>query len=204
MDRPRGDEQSREWSPGLICAMTAAEVIRANSPLLLAAALTLTGCWTAPVANVQPPGEARLIQNGIAVRSVKEPAVVESVDPAASTIVLRAPGTSVTSTYKVAPDVSNFRDIKPGELVEATVAEELSVYVLRDGRLPGAAGASEEIAVDARVLSVDPSYRLLRLQYPNGQNETFKVPLEVKLRQMTAGDSVVISSVEVVALRRKG
>jgi len=185
--------------------MTAAALIRASfSLVLLTGALALSACWTAPVANVQPPGEARLIQKGIAVRSVKSPAIVESVDPATRTIVLRTSGATETSTYKVGPNVSNLSDIKAGERVQATVAEELSIYVLRDGLLPGAGGASEKIAVDARVLSVDPSYRLLTLQYPNGQNETFKVPLEVQLRQMAAGDSVVIRSVEVVALRRKG
>lgn len=185
--------------------MTAAALLRATPGLLLlTGALTLTGCWTAPVANVQPPGEARLIQNGIAVRSVKNPAIVESVDHAASTIVLRVSGATETSTYKVGSQVSNFRDIKAGDVVQATVAEELTVYVLRDGQLPGSGGTSEEIAADARVLSVDPSYRLLRLQYPDGQDETFKVPLGAKLRRMAAGDSVVIRSVEVVALRRKG
>jgi hypothetical protein len=173
-------------------------------PLLLTIVLALPGCWTAPVANVQPPGDARLVQSGIAVSSVKTVATVEFVDHAASTIVLRTPGAAEPSTYKVGPKVSGFIDLKAGDLVQATVAEELTVYVLRDGQLPGAGGAPEKIAVDARVLAVDPSYRLLTLQYPNGQNETFKVPLEARLRQMAAGDSVAIRSVEVIALRRKG
>jgi len=73
--------------------------------------------------------------------------------------------------------------------------------VLRDGQLPGAGAAP---AVHARVLAVDPSYRLLKLQYPDGENETIKVPLGTKLEQMEAGDSVVIRPVEVIALRRKG
>jgi hypothetical protein len=185
--------------------MTAAALIRASYPLLLlSGALVLAGCWTAPVANVQPPGEARLIQNGIAVRSVKNPATVESVDHGAGRIVLRTSGLTETSTYKVGRSVSNFGEIRAGQVVEATVAEELSVYLLRDGQLSGASGAPENIAADARVLSVDPSYRLLTLRYPDGRNETFKVPLDAKLRQMAPGDSVVIRSVEVVALRRKG
>ena len=185
--------------------MTAAALIRASCPLLLlSGALALAGCWTAPVANVQPPGEARLIQNGIAVRSIKNPATVEFVDQVAGSIVLRTSGVTETSTYKVDRSVSNFRNIRAGQLVEATVAEELSVYLLRDGQLPGAAGASEKIAADARVLSVDPSYRLLTLQYSNGRNETLKVPLDTRLRQMAPGDSVVIRSIEVVALRRRG
>jgi hypothetical protein len=171
--------------------------------LLLAAALALDGCWTAPVANVQPKGEARLIQNAITVESVKAPAIVESVDRNAGTIVVRIPGAPETSTYKVGHEVENFTSIRMGNRVKATVKEELSVYVLRDGQAPGADGAPEKIAADARVLSVDPSYRLLKLQDPNGENETFKVALGVKLKEMETGDAVVIRPVEAVALQQK-
>ena len=167
---------------------------------LLTAALLLGGCWTAPVATVQPNGEARLIQGGIGVQSVKEAAIVSSVDRNAGTIVLRTPGRAETSNYKLGPKVSNLDAIAVGEVVQATVTEELAVYVLRDGQLPGA-GA---LAVHAKVLAVDPSYRLLKLQYPDGENETIKVPLGTRLEQMEAGDSVVIRPVEVIALRLKG
>ena len=169
-------------------------------PPLFTAALLLAGCWAAPVATVQPNGEARLIQGAIAVKSVKEAAVVSSLDRSAGTIVLRTSGRAETSNYKLGPKVSNLDDISVGEVVQATVTEELTVYVLRDGQLPGA-GA---LTVHARVLAVDPSYRLLKLQYPDGESETIKVPLGTRLEQMEAGDSVVIRPVEVIALRRKG
>jgi hypothetical protein len=173
------------------------------SSLLLAAALALEGCWTAPVANVQPKGEARLIQSAISVESVKAAAIVESVDRNAGTIVVRIPGAPEPSTYKVGHEVENFSSIQLGNRVKATVKEELSVYVLRDGQAPGADGAPEKIAADARVLSVDPSYRLLKVQYSNGGNETFKVAVGVKLNEMEAGDAVVIRPVEAVALQQK-
>ena len=73
--------------------------------------------------------------------------------------------------------------------------------MLHDGQLPDARGT---VSVDARVLMVDPSYRLLTLQYPDGQKETFKVPLGTRLEQMEGGDSVVIRPLEVLALRRRG
>jgi hypothetical protein len=169
--------------------------------LLFTAPLALAGCWTAPVANVQPKGEPRLIQADIPVRSVRSPVIVESVDPGARTMVLRMPDGAQASTYKVSPAVSDLDRFRPGDKVRATVTEELSVYVLRDGQLPGTDGAAQTIAVNAKVLSVDPSYRLLTLQYPDGQNETFKVGLDGKLREMEAGDAVVIRPVEVVALK---
>jgi len=167
---------------------------------LFTAALLLAGCWAAPVATVQPNGEPRLIQGAIAVQSVKEAAIVSSVDRNAGTIVLRTAGRAETSRYTLGPKVANLDDITVGEVVQATVTEELTVYMLRNGQLPGAG----PLAVHARVLAVDPSYRLLKLQYPDGENESVKVPLGTRLEQMEAGDSVVIRPVEVIALRRKG
>ena len=174
----------------------------ATTVLLLTAALSATGCWTAPNANVQPPGNPRLIQDGIAVQSVKEHLLVRSVDPARGTLVVESPD-AATSTYKVSPKLSNLGGIKAGEQVRATVAEELTVYVLRDGKLSGTNGQTTTIATDARVLSVDPSYRLLTLQFSGGHSETFKVGLDVKLLQMAPGDEVVVRPVEVVAVRAR-
>lgn len=167
---------------------------------LLVSVLVLVGCWTPPVADVQPHGEARMIQDAIAVKSVKDTAVVSSVDRGAGTIVLTTPGRTEPSTYKVGPKVSGLNDIKAGDVVQATVAEDLAVYVLRDGRLPGGSA----VTAHAKVLTVDPSYRLLTLQHADGKNETLKVPVGTKLEQMEAGDSVVIRPVAVLALRRKG
>lgn len=162
-----------------------------------ALALVLAGCWAAPVATVQPRGEPRLIQDAIDVTSVKDVAVVSSLDRTAGAILLSTQGRTETSRYKIGPKLSGLDDIKAGDVVRATVAEELAVYVLRDGQPPG-------VVADARVLAVDPSYRLLKLQYPDGQNETFKVPMGTRLEQMGAGDSVVIRPLAVLALRRKG
>jgi hypothetical protein len=150
---------------------------------------------------MQPQGEARLIQGAISVTSVKDTAVVSSVDRSAGTIILRLSGKAETSTYKLGPKVSGLDGIRAGDVVQATVAEDLTIYVLSDGQLPDGGGT---VSVDARVLMVDPSYRLLTLQYPDGQRETFKVPLGTRLEQMEGGDSVVIRPVEVIALRRKG
>src|SRR4029077_6455749 len=110
---------------------------------------------------------------------------------------------TAASTYKLGPGVANISSLKAGDIVEATLVPELNVYVLRDGEAPGAGGVPEKITADARVLSVDPSYRLLTLQYPNGENETFKVPLGVRLNEMAAGDSVVIRPIEAVSLRQQ-
>lgn len=168
--------------------------------MTVAAALAVSGCWTAPVADIQPKGEPRLIQSGIGVESVKDRAIVQSVDPGTRTLVLSS-RQGASSTYKAAPQVENLDQVKAGDTVRAKVAEELTVYVLRDGQLPGASGTPETIASDARVLWVDPSYRLLTLRYPDGHDETLKVGLGVKLGEMEAGDDVVIRPLEVRSLQ---
>jgi hypothetical protein len=173
---------------------------RASAALLVVAAMALTGCWTAPVASVQPKGEPRLIQDGIAVEALKSPAIVRSVDATARRIVLFTPDDSAAVSYPVGPEVRKLDRIKVGDRVRAKIAEELAVYVLRDGRL-GPGGVPEAIASNARVLSVDPSYRLLTLQFPNGHTATLKVHQRVRLDEMGAGDEVVIRPVEILALQ---
>jgi len=173
-------------------------------PLLLAAALALPGCWSAPVASVQPKGKPRQIQDAIAVvESVKLPAIVQSVDLDARALTVLSPGETRQVSYKVASNVSNLDRLKPGDRVQATVAEELTVSGRRDGHLASAGGSPPTIVTDAQVLSVEPSYRLVTLHFPDGHNETFKVSRRVKLDDMETGDEVTIRPVEAIALRIK-
>jgi hypothetical protein len=168
--------------------------------LLPVVAVALSGCWTAPVANVQPKGEARLIQSAIPVESVKHGVAVQSINADQRVIVLNF-SEGATATFKPGPQVANFYQIQAGDKVQATVAQELTIYVLKNGQVPGTGGKPEAIKGDAKVLMVDPSYRLLTLQYPNGQAETFKVGLGVKLLEMEPGDAVVVRTMELIALR---
>jgi hypothetical protein len=173
--------------------------IRAVVSLLLPVmALSLAGCWTPPNANVQPAGEPRLIQSGFTVEVVQNPAPVASIDASQRTITLKRID-GLTKTYAVGPKVKNFDQIQAGDRVKATVEDELAVYLLANGRLPGGATA-ETLGVNAKVLWVDPSYRLLTLQYPNGQSEKFKTNLDALLQQMAPGDSVVAKPKEVTAI----
>jgi hypothetical protein len=171
--------------------------------LLFVTTFLLTGCWTVPVATVQPKGEPRLIQSGIAVKSVKRPAIVQSIHRDAREITLLDGRERATVSYKVSPAVRNLSRLQVGDKVRATVDEQLTVYVLRDGEAPppGIEGSLQN--VDARVLLVDPSYRLLTVRYPDGYDETFKVGESVKLGEMAPGDAVSITPVEAIKLRRK-
>ena len=54
-----------------------------------AIALTLTGCWTPPNANVQPVGKPGLIQGDIPVQSIQDPVTVVAMDVGRRTITLK-------------------------------------------------------------------------------------------------------------------
>jgi len=82
------------------------------------AALALAGCWTAPVATVQPQGEPRLIQDGIKVES-SPAAVVSSVDRSAGTIDLRMRGRIASWTYRIGPQVSGAASARRSRTVPA-------------------------------------------------------------------------------------
>jgi hypothetical protein len=169
--------------------------------LLVVAALAQSACWSPPVANVQPKGEPRLVEGAIVVESVKPHAIIQSLDPQARSITLLSPGEARPVTYSVGPQVGTLERLKAGGRVRATVGEELTVYVRRDGQPPDTDGSPYD--ADARVLSVDRSYRLLILRFPNGRDETFKVSRRVRLDEMTAGDMVSIRPVQLTALRSK-
>jgi hypothetical protein len=86
-----------------------------------------------------------------------------------------------------------------GDQVKATVEDELAIYILENGRLPDGTTAGT-LGINAKVLQVDPSYRLLSLQYSNGQSEKYKAGLDAKLLEMAPGDDVVAKPKEVTAL----
>ena len=103
--------------------------------LVPVAALTLAGCWTPPNANVQPTGNPGLIQDGIAVQSVKDPATVQAIDAGTRTITLKLSDKHA----RPARSARKWRilgNIQVGDQVQATVTEKLAIYVLENGKLP--------------------------------------------------------------------
>ena len=170
-----------------------------RATLLPVIVLALAGCWTPPNANVQPKGSPGLIQSGFTVEVVQDPAPVASIDASQRTITLKRTD-GLTKTYAVGPKVKNLDQIKAGDQVKATVEDELAIYILQNGRLPDGTTA-ETLGVNARILQVDPSYRILTLQYPNGQAEKFKAGLDAKLQEMAPGDDVVAKPKEVIKIR---
>jgi len=158
-------------------------------------ALILTGCWTPPNANVQPPGETRLIQSGFSANANNIRATVKSIESAQRVLNLNlADGTVITC--KVNPSVANFGQVQAGDRIRLNLTMKLAAYVLKDGRLLVAGGTEEVIPYIGRVQTVDPSYRLLKVQFLNGQTVELKAGLDAKLLAMYPGTAVVIQSAE--------
>ncbi len=120
-------------------------------------------------------------------------AKVESLDRADRILGLRVSGVSLY--YGIGPRVRNFGSVHVGDDVRATIEEVLTVYVAPSGE-------QGHRPPNAHVLVVDPSYRLLRVQYADGGTGTFKVGLHTPMTGIEAGDAVTIHPVQVVKLRR--
>lgn len=173
---------------------------RAATLLVAGVAVFLSGCWVPPSASIRPGGEPRVIADGITIERVADSATVEGVDRSARTLALSMPAVPL-STYRIGPRVRDWADIRIGDRVRATIREVLTVYVApADGSSSPGVGPRRRPA-DARVLAVDPSYRVLTLRYPNGVTEGLKIGLHTQMRGIAAGDSVTIRPLDVVELR---
>lgn len=135
-----------------------------------------------------------MIAAGIEGEQVADFARVESVDRAARTVALNVSGVRLPAC-KIGRGVSNWGEIHVGDQVRATIDEALTVYLAPVNERAGTRSP------DARVLLVDPSYRVIMVQYPNSRTATFKVGLHMRMNGIEAGDSVAIRPLEVVAMR---
>jgi hypothetical protein len=165
---------------------------------LAAVTMLMSSCWTAPNANLRPKGEPRVIEDSIEVEISMPPMRVESIDREKRILVASSHETP-TIEMNIASAVRNLEDVHPGVQIRPKVRETLTVYVApqpqrEDGGMTGDPRAS-------RILVIDPSYRLLAVQYPDGRMDTFKVGLNTRLKDMEPGDSVAVNTSEAIDLR---
>jgi hypothetical protein len=140
-------------------------------------------------------------------------ATVISVDHAKRLVVLkRANGSSVT--YEALPNAFGFDDIKAGDLVKVSVAEELAVFLGKNSvpasaaadtaklrvRLPGGtqAVAAEvgTLVFTAKIAAIDDWNDAVTLQLSDGTTKTIKVSEAVNLAEVSVGDTVSVKSTE--------
>jgi hypothetical protein len=188
--------------------------------LPLAVAL-LTSCSSTPTppANPGQPFSPSAYDSGssfggeIVTDAISTTATVVSVDHTKRLVVLkRADGSSVT--YKALPNAFAFDDIKAGDLVKVSVAEELAVFLGQNSvpasasanaaklriRLPGGtqAVASEvgTVSFTAKITAIDDWNDAVTLQLPDGTSKTIKVSEVVNLADVSVGETVSVQSTE--------
>ncbi len=192
----------------------------AGSLVLLAAVLlALTACSTV---SPPPPAEeasAAAIQvgvpGGVFVNTVEVSARVTAIDKTNRKVtLLESDGDKFT--VKVGPEAVNFDQVKVGDLVKATVTEELVVYLDEEGvsapdgseamvalapkgAQPGGLMA-ETTQVTGTVTAIDRANRTATLRFDDGSTETFPVRDDIDLSRRKIGEKVVFLVTEMIAI----
>jgi hypothetical protein len=192
--------------------------------LLPMALLVLTSCSSPPAAwNSKTSFSPSVYDSGsgfngeIVTDAISTTATVVSVDHAKRLVVLkRADGSSVT--YKAMPNALGFDDIKAGDVVKVSVAEELAVFLGKNSvpasagadtaklhvRLPGGtqAVAAEvaKLSFTAKIAAIDDWNDAVTLQLPDGSSKTISVSESVNLADASVGDTVFVQSTEAAVL----
>ncbi|MEE4113919.1 MAG: hypothetical protein V2I40_13960, partial [Desulfobacteraceae bacterium] len=119
-------------------------------------------------------------------------------------------------TVKVGPEAVNFDQIRVGDLVTATVTEELVVYLDEAGasapdgsaamaaRAPKGAQPGGLVAgttqATATVMAIDRTNRTAMLQFEDGSSQTFAVRDDIDLDQRNIGEKVIFQITEMIAI----
>jgi hypothetical protein len=192
--------------------------------LLPALLLAVASCSSAPkeqacaqtcAAPGSAAGGATIERAGVVLDAVTMTATVQSINAADRTVVLLHPDGSQT-TYECSPEVRNFDQIKVGDQVTATAAEELALALIKGG-VPPAAGTStamvrapkgakpggkivDTVAFTAKVISVNPMGREVVLQTPDGKNKKVKAGPDINLANVNPGDDVGVRLTRAIAI----
>ena len=192
-----------------------------SSSLMLSAAFLfiLTACSTPPPPPPATGGGGVAYQEGVPggviVNTVDVSARVTAIDKANRKVTLLGPDGD-KFTVKVGPEAVNFDQIKKGDLVKATVTEELVIY-LDDENAPSGEGGAGVVAlapkgakpggvaaqttqIVATVTAIDQSNRTATLRFDDGSSETFPVRPDVDLSKRKVGDRVVFRVTEMIAI----
>ena len=188
--------------------------------LLPAALLTFTSCSsTSSPPTVETTSAASFQQGvpgGVVVETHKMTATVTGIDAADRKVTLVTPD-GTKSTVKCGPEVINFDQIRVGDQLKVTVAEELAVSMAAEGAPPsdGAAAlvalapkgakpggiVASTVQITATVTAINLKRHKATLQFPDGSTKTVAVRKDVDLTQRKVGEEVVIRCTEAVAIQ---
>jgi len=188
---------------------------------VLAGSLALASCASTPPAPPPPPEQALVtayeegVPGGVAVNTTEVSARVTAIDKSARMVTLLAPDGN-TFTVKVGPEAVNFDQVRVGDLVTATLTEQLVVY-LNDADQAAADGSAGIVArapkgaqpaglvaettqVTGTIAGIDPEKHTATLRFEDGSTRTFPVRPDVDLSQRRIGEQVVFQLTEMIAI----
>ena len=182
-----------------------------------AALLVFTSCSSTPEGEGATVVAAEKgVPGGIMVETYQTTATVTGIDAAKRKVTLVSPD-GKKNTYKAAPEVINFDQIRIGDQLKITATEQLVVYVAGEGETPSDGGAqlvalapkgakpgalmAETTQVTAKVTAIDSEHHKATLQFEDGTTRTVAVRQDVDLSQRKVGDSVVIRTTGSLAIQ---
>jgi hypothetical protein len=187
--------------------------------LLFVGLLTLTAC--SPTSPPPPAKETRStdiqegVPGGVIVNTLDVSARVTAIDTSNRKVTLLGPDGD-KFTFKVRPEAVNFDQIRVGDLVNATVTEELVVYLDEEGAsAPDGSAAvvalapkgaqpgglvAETVQVTAKVIAIDQTNRTATLQFEDGSSKTLRVRDDIDLSRRKVGEKVVFQVTEMIAI----
>jgi hypothetical protein len=161
-------------------------------------------------------GADMALPNKVVVETTTTGANITAIDKANRTFTLRA-NDGKTRTLKAPPEMVNFDQMKVGDQVKATYAQEMAFNVRKAGMPPEADEGTavvkapkgdkpgvvlaESKTITGVVTAIDHKTRMVTLKGPKGNELTFPVKKSVKgLENVKKGDDVVISYTEALAI----
>ena len=195
------------------------EIMAGSLILFLAALFTFTSYAIASsTTSSKQEGTATYtkgVPGGVVVNTVDVNAKVTAVDTANRKVtLLRQDGYKFT--VKAGPEAVNFDQIRVGDLVKATVTEEMVIHLDEEGASAPDGSASivalapkgaqpggvmaETTRVTATVTAIDQTGRTATLQFEDGRTKTFPVRHDIDLSQRKVGEKVVFQFTEMIAI----
>jgi Cu/Ag efflux protein CusF len=163
---------------------------------------------------------AAVVQEGVAggtvVQTYELKATVTSLDKATRKVTLMD-AAGIKTTVTAGPEVVNFDQIRVGDELNITAAQELVVSVAGEGEAPSDGGAqvvalapkgakpgaimAETTQVTAKVTAIDAAQHKATLQFEDGSTRTVAVRPDVDLSKRKVGDKVVLRITGALAIR---
>jgi len=161
--------------------------------------------------SIKPqPGESDAAMDAMSATST-----VEAVDPAKRTVTLKGPQGD-KHTIHLGKEAINFDQIKPGDKVSATLAEQVAVGITK-GASPPSAGESQMIArapkgnkpalvivdseqITGKIDAIDADKRTVTITEADGQPRALKVAPKVDLSGLAKGDDVTVRATQALAI----